>query len=134
MEFESEIIKIRFEKFMDCVSKYLDFFGLKTYDCTYNINSEDMDNNAYVSVDSQRYQSRKVEFTICGALLSSEDFDKEVDRVAFHEVCELWYMDTHEFTLEKFVSDTVAQNFSHKAVVFMMNEIYPLLKNKGELK
>jgi len=125
----TKLDKIKY--FKSRVSYYFyDFFKLSDYELTITGQDKfDTRGSAYW----HSYEEASAMCTICysnGWISSGEVTKYEIDKIAFHEVCECLLQEINKISRERFISEVVIEHSIHQIIRRIENSVYPLIKDK----
>ena len=124
-------LKINAEYFKDRVNYYFfDVFRLFEYELEID---EQEDDDARSSIYWHKMKVGAQMVTICYTrnwLCNLETTKKEIDKVAFHEVCEALLSELGEMAHERYISEREITASTHRIIRRLENIILPLVKNK----
>ena len=76
-----------FEFFKECVKNWVDFFGL--YNWEVGVHSEEGNGDGSLAYTTFHVENKRADIFLCEDWDGLEKTDRELDKTAFHEVCEV---------------------------------------------
>ena len=109
--------KKQYDLFVKKIHDFIEVFGLKSWDITFQYGGQDPDDQASVIFD---LGNRVCTFGF-SKTSSVKLSDKKISKLAFHEVCELFFSD---FRIHMNQSDEIVDQIIHEKIRTMENILY----------
>lgn len=115
----------QFIQFQQAVKKYCIFFGLLSFECHFRHNDKHKDTEAVLEAESG---SRNAVFTLKRSGWTVEPSELDIDKAAFHEVCELLLQEIRE-NLEARKPTRDTDDLLHVVIRQLENSVWERLKS-----
>lgn len=104
------------------VSYWMDFFGLKDWECDFKFK----DNSDYRAMVHFNYNTRRCTFTLCPTINEPEkiNVNQYIDKCAFHEVCHLLLSEYESLINSRCVTDEQIKTSNEKLITLLENVLW----------
>lgn len=119
----------KIKEFINSTNKYLDFFGIKNWEITFDHKCNDTSSCAELHWN---LEAKQAIFQIAKEM-SKYDYHN-IDKTAFHEVLELLLADLASLVWNRIVTEEMVSEAKHEIIHTLENTLYPLINKKGKRK
>lgn len=125
----NKLTKEDFENFKGFVVQWMNFFGLHNWEVGFSF-KEDPETFAYIEYN---ILDRTIMVCLSSDWGSVSVTDVKLDKTAFHEVCEILFVELRHLAGERFISPDEITKEIHSVIRTLENTIWKRIKTKGKV-